>query len=166
MSMDRNAGNAMIGVDGSSAADAAALWAADETAPGPRKQPGIAVRLPDPHRGSPGIRVPARVRRCHSSCRQSRVGPGCVRGDGAIPRSAAPKRMTESDARLALVKQSAQARLTVVGSRGKGRLAEVLLGSVAFHVHGPRPFTRRCGAGSRAPHRWANPGRRRRLESV
>jgi len=51
------------------------------------------------------------------------------------------KILTESDARLALVKQSAQARLTVVGSRGKGRLAEVLLGSVAFHVaaHGHSP---------------------------
>ena len=63
-------------------------------------------------------------------------------------RSTAPKRssprthpdleiatsLVESDARTALVEASTGASLTVVGSRGSGRLVEIQLGSVAMHV--------------------------------
>jgi nucleotide-binding universal stress UspA family protein len=42
--------------------------------------------------------------------------------------------LVESDARTALVESSTGASLTVVGSRGSGRLVEIQLGSVAMHV--------------------------------
>jgi nucleotide-binding universal stress UspA family protein len=49
--------------------------------------------------------------------------------------------LVSADPRPALVEASAEATLTVVGTRGGGRIPEVLLGSVALHIasHGRSP---------------------------
>ncbi len=57
------------------------------------------------------------------------------------PTTEVDTRVVQGDAVLALRQESARARLTVVGSRGNGRMAGVLLGSVAMAIaaHGTAP---------------------------
>ena len=140
MSMDRNA-DVVVGVDGSSAADAAALWAADETALRPGSSLELLFAFQIPIVGHPEYEYPPEFADAIRAAGNHTLDRVAAEVTERYPDLPLQRILTESDARLALVKQSAQARLTVVGSRGKGRLAEVLLGSVAFHVaaHGHSP---------------------------
>jgi len=123
----------VVGVDGSMPSMAAASWAADEAR---RQQCHLEVLAayvvpivghPD-HDHRPEFADAIRISRQHVldhvEAELARTHP-----DLEIATS-----LVESDARTALVEASKGAGLTVVGSRGSGRLVEIPLGSVAMHV--------------------------------
>lgn len=123
----------VAGIDGSSGADVAARWAADEAA---LRSTSLELLFAYhiPFVGHAAYEYPPEFADAIRAAGESTLDHAAQRVSTAYPELFVQKNMTESDARLALVRQSKKAVLTVVGSRGKGRLAEVLLGSVAMHV--------------------------------
>jgi nucleotide-binding universal stress UspA family protein len=128
----RNA-TVLAGIDGSTAADAAARWAADEAAlRSVNLELLLGIQIPVvghpeyeyPPEFAVGIRTAGRAT-------LDRVADDAV---ARHPDLQVVKTLKEGDARLVLDEASKNAGLAVVGSRGKGRLAEVLLGSVALHL--------------------------------
>ncbi len=130
----------VVGVDGSPQALSAARWAADEAV---LRHHGVHVLYAAhlPAVGYPALGYPADFVELTENQGQSLLA--AVVHDIALahPDLAVTTTTTRSDPRSALVEASRAASLTVVGSRGGGRVREVLLGSVAMHVaaHGRSP---------------------------
>jgi nucleotide-binding universal stress UspA family protein len=123
----------VAGIDGSSAADIAAHWAADEAAlRSASLELLFAYQIPVV--GHPEYEYPPEFAEGIRKAGRHTLDQGAEHATAAHPELVVKQNMTESDARMALVGESSKAMLTVVGSRGKGRLKEVLLGSVALHV--------------------------------
>jgi len=123
----------VVGVDGSPPSLAAAQWAADEAV---LRHHGVHVLYAAhlPAVGYPALGYPTDFVELTENQAQHLLA-GVVH-DIAIahPDLAVTTAMTRSDPRSALVDASREARLTVVGSLGGGRVREVMLGSVAMHV--------------------------------
>jgi len=131
----------IVGVDGSQHAAMAAEWAADDAV-----QRNAALRLVYayslPVAGYAGYSMAP-----DDLGHLMRVdGEQLLVGLAAELRSHHPTlevqtRLVQGDALLTLRRESAQARLTVVGSRGNGRMAGVVLGSFAMAItaHGTAP---------------------------
>jgi nucleotide-binding universal stress UspA family protein len=130
----------LAGVDGSASADSAARWAAAEA-----DLRNVDLRLlftyQIPVVGHPEYECPpdfVDAMRIAGQATLDRVAGEAARVYPDLPIQQALK---EADARLALVEESKRAGMTAVGTRGKGRVTEVLLGSVALHLaaHGHSP---------------------------
>jgi nucleotide-binding universal stress UspA family protein len=123
----------VAGIDGSAAADAAAHWAADEAH---LRNAGLHLLFAYqiPVTGHPEYEYPpefADAIRAAGQATLDRVANDIV---NVYPDLCVKKTKKEADARLTLVDESKKASMTVVGTRGKSRLAEVMLGSVALHL--------------------------------
>ncbi len=131
----------VVGIDGSAHASMAARWAANEA-----DLRGAALRLvyaySVPIAGYAGYSMApddlGHVMRAEGDRMLTALADE-IRGQHAA--LAVDTMLVQGDAVLALRRESAQARLTVVGSRGNGRMAGVLLGSVAMAItaHGTAP---------------------------
>jgi len=140
----------IVGIDGSAASLAAAHWAADAAA---RRHRGLGLicAYGIPVVGHPESEYPPEFAADIVTSRHRVLADVAAELRAAHPGLSVTTTVLESDARRALVDASANAGLTVVGSRGGGRLKEVLLGSVALHVasHGRSPV-------AVIPQRWQN----------
>jgi nucleotide-binding universal stress UspA family protein len=123
----------VVGVDGSISSMAAASWAAEEARRRHHRLRVLAAYVvpivghpDDDHR--PEFADAIRTSR-HETLERAEAELARTHPDLEIATS-----LVESDARTALVEASTGASLTVVGSRGSGRLVEIQLGSVAMHV--------------------------------
>lgn len=130
----------VAGVDGSAASACAARWAADE-ADLRNEVLGLLFAYQIPIAGRPEDEYPPQFADAVRSAGQNvldRIADAAV---GLHPDLRIRKTLKEADARSALDDESTQATMTVVGCKGKARLAEVLLGSVALHLatHGHSP---------------------------
>jgi len=123
----------VAGIDGSAAADAAAHWAADEAR---LRNAGLhlffAYQIPVV--GYPEYEYPPEFGDAIRAAGQATLDRVADEVADTYPDLFIKKTKADADARLALVEESKKASLTVVGTRGKSRLAEVLLGSVALHL--------------------------------
>ncbi len=131
----------VVGVDGSISSMAAASWAADEARRRHHRLHVVGAYLVPVVGHLEDDQVPEFALNVKTS-RQKTLDRaeqelGATRPDLEIVTS-----LVEADARTALVEASNGASLTVVGSRGSGRLVEIMLGSVALHVaaHGRSPI--------------------------
>ena len=131
----------VVGIDGSAHAAMAARWAANEAA-----VRGAALRLVYAYS------VPVAAYVGYSMAPDNLGHIMRIEGDHLLSAVAdeiraqhatlqVETRLVQGDAVLALRRESARSRMTVVGSRGNGRMAGVLLGSVAMAVtaHGTAP---------------------------
>lgn len=142
------AGTIVVGVDGSPASDAALRWAAEEAAlrearlvavsawtfvpPAPIAEPGM-IPMPagdyagmgEAEQEAAGAELEEALRRAFPSGSPVEIERKLVDGE--------PAHVLEAEARAA--------DIVVVGSRGRGRIAAALLGSVSKHVvdHAPCP---------------------------
>jgi nucleotide-binding universal stress UspA family protein len=151
MDVRRSAGPVLVGADGSETALDAVRWAAEEAAlrhaplrlltVTPALQPGLWA---DPWLGESYRRAAAETARAENEAalevaRAAAPGVGCA-GEWIVGRPAA-----------VLAEESRLARLTVVGSRGRGGFAGLLLGSVALGLaaEAGSPLVVVRGSGSR-----------------
>lgn len=115
----------VVGVDGSEQSFAAASWAVDEAARLSEQVRVVLVNDRAPCDDELWACLEGNVRRLSTDHPQLKIYPKLARGHPASE----------------LVRRSAQARLVVVGSRGRGAVAGTLLGSVstkvATHAHCP-----------------------------
>lgn len=131
----------VVGIDGSAHAAMAARWAANEA-----DLRGASLRLVY------GYSLPVASYAGYSMAPDDLGDVMRVEGEHLLsavadeirtqhPAIEIDTRVVQGDAVLALRQVSARARLTVVGSRGNGRMAGVLLGSVALAIaaHGTAP---------------------------
>jgi nucleotide-binding universal stress UspA family protein len=130
----------LVGIDGSAPALAAAGWAADEAAR--RRLPLRLVHAYTvPIMGVPAYGIPPDLSEGLRVAGQSALEAALLEIAKTHPDLQVSAELVNADPRPALVEASAGATLTVVGTRGGGRIPEVLLGSVALHVasHGRSP---------------------------
>ena len=130
----------VVGVDGSNASREALLWAVDEA----RLRGAKVVALhawafvPAAPIGDPGmIAIPAGdiAGQLDAESEAARAElADAVAGVGAGPDVEVEQRLVESDAGEALVAESENAELVVVGSHGRSGLRAAILGSVSRHV--------------------------------
>lgn len=130
----------VVGVDGSPESLAAARWAA-EAAQVRRLAVELLHAYTIPAAGTLGYTVPVALTDGVRDFGEEvlATAEGQVRAE--YPGLTVTVRMVHADPRPALVEASASAALTVVGTRGGGRIPEVILGSAALHVaaHGRSP---------------------------
>lgn len=129
-----------VGVDGSSESTVAAQWAAQEA--GRRRMAlEVVLAINEPLENHSGYVFPAPVIESVRTVNRERLA-----ATAAVIRRDHPDLDVQTalefvDPRRALVARSRHASMTVVGTRGHGRLPEVLVGSVALyvaaHAHGP-----------------------------
>ncbi len=131
----------VAGVDGSGESLVAAHWAAHE-AMRRRFRLRIVHGFADPPPRYPGYDLPLAVSRELHNAAQQILDVAVQSISACYPHLELTTSLVHADARRALVDASAGAVLTVVGSRGRGRVPEVLLGSVALHLasHGRSPI--------------------------
>ena len=130
----------VVGVDGSPESLTAARWAAREA--GLRDLSLLLVHAFDiPVAGMLGYTVPAALTDGLSESGEQILADAAqdIRQDH--PDLEITSRLAQSDPRPILVEASERAVLTVVGTRGGGRIPGVILGSVALHItaHGRSP---------------------------
>ena len=134
-------GTIVVGVDGSDAAGEALRWAAAEV----RIRDARLVALhawafvPPAPIGDPGmIAIPAGdlsgQLEAESEAATAELSHAITEALGEAPNVEIEARLVEDDAGDALVAESANADLVVVGSHGKSGLRAALLGSVSRHV--------------------------------
>jgi len=130
----------VVGIDGSPSSLAAAAWAADEAAL--RKLPLRLVHAYTvPVMGVPAYGIPPDLSEGLRVSGQEALEAASRTIANRHPDLEVSAELLNADPRPALVDASAEATLTVVGTRGGGRIPEVVLGSVALHVaaHGRSP---------------------------
>lgn len=114
----------VVGVDGSPAATAALRWAFRQAAAHRGEVVAVCVWAWDPQREL-----------AHAQARQAEaeavLSAAITTALGDNPRVAVRGRAIAGSAARVLVEQAAGADLLVVGSRGRGRMAKAMLGSVA-----------------------------------
>jgi nucleotide-binding universal stress UspA family protein len=134
-------GSIVVGVDGSDASSAALRWAADEARL--RSASLVAVYawsfVPPQPIGDPGIlAVPAGglpgQLDAESEAAQIALDDAVAGVLGADPTVDVERKLVEGDAGEALVAESKEAELVVVGSHGRSGFKAALLGSVSRHV--------------------------------
>jgi nucleotide-binding universal stress UspA family protein len=135
------AGTIVVGVDGSSASNAALRWAAEEAAL--RGARLVALHawafVPAASIGDPGLlAVPVGDLPGQLDAEQAVAEAELEGAMSSVDLSdlavEVEKRLFEGDAGEAIVAESAEADLVVVGSQGKSGLRAALLGSVSRHV--------------------------------
>jgi len=138
----------VVGVDGSPESLAALRWAADEARLRGARLVAVHAWLfaPPPEVGAPGMfpvpafDLPGAVE-AERDAAETDLGAALA---NAFPEGApveVESKLVEDDAGEALVRESKQADLVVVGSRGRSGIAAALLGSISKHVvdHAPCP---------------------------
>ena len=134
-------GSIVVGVDGSDASNEALRWAADEARL--RSASLVAVYawsfVPPQPIGDPGIlAVPAGdlpgQLDAESEAAQVALDDAVAGVLGADPAVDVERKLVEGDAGEALVAESKEAELVVVGSHGRSGFKAALLGSVSRHV--------------------------------
>jgi nucleotide-binding universal stress UspA family protein len=135
------AGTIVVGVDGSEASVEALRWAVDEA----RLRGARVVALhawvfvPAPPIGDPGmIAIPAGdlagQLEAETEAARAELTDAVARVLGTEPDVEVVQRLTEAEAGEALVEESKEADLVVVGSHGRSGLRAAILGSVSRHV--------------------------------
>lgn len=130
----------VVGIDGSEHALLAAQWAASDAA---RRR--LPLRLLHaytvPILGVPAYGIPPDLTEGLRAAGEAALEAARRDIGKAHPDLPVSAELVNADPRPALVEASAEAMLTVVGTRGGGRIPEVVLGSVALHVasHGRSP---------------------------
>jgi nucleotide-binding universal stress UspA family protein len=130
----------LAGVDGSAASACAARWAATE-ADLRNEVLRLLFAYQIPIAGHPEDEYPQQLVDAVRAAGQATLDRIADAAADLHPDLRIRRTLKEADPRLALDDESTNATLTVVGCKGKTRLAEVLLGSVALHVaaHGHSP---------------------------
>lgn len=130
----------VAGVDGSGESLVGAHWAAGE-ALRRRFRLRLVHGFTDPPPRYPGYDLPSAVSRELHNAAQQILDVAVQSIAASFPHLELTTSLVHADPRRALVDASAGAVLSVVGSRGRGRVPEVLLGSVALHIasHGRSP---------------------------
>lgn len=122
-----------VGVDGSVESLTAAHWAAQEAEI--RQLPlRVVLAMNEPVAGHSDYVFPPPVLEAARSVNRARLDRAASFLRDLHPDLDLRPRLEFTDPRRALVDASKDTALTVVGCRGRGRLAEVLIGSVALHV--------------------------------
>ena len=130
----------VVGIDGSKESLVAARWAAGEA-----ERRHLALRLVHaftvPIIGVPAFGVPADLTEGMRAAGSEALDDAAAAIKDSHPGLDFSTELVNLDPRPALVDASSDAVLTVVGTRGGGRIPEVVLGSVALHVaaHGRSP---------------------------
>ncbi len=130
----------VAGVDGSGESLVGAHWAAHE-AMRRRFRLRLVHGFTDPPPRYPGYDLPPAVARELHNTAQQVLDLAAHSISASFPHLEVTTSLVHADPRRVLVDASAGAVLTVVGGRGRGRVPEVLLGSVALHLgsHGRSP---------------------------
>jgi nucleotide-binding universal stress UspA family protein len=135
------AGTIVVGVDGSEASVEALRWAVDEA----RLRGATVVALhawvfvPAAPIGDPGmIAIPAGdlagQLEAETEAARAELADAVARALGPEPDVEVVQRLTEAEPGEALVEESKEADLVVVGSHGRSGLRAAILGSVSRHV--------------------------------
>lgn len=130
----------LVGVDGSAEAMVAAHWAADEAQ---RRHLGLHVM----HAfviaavGVPAYGMPPNISEAYQAEAKDILAGAVAKIRTSHPALHITHELLNADPRPALVKASENAVVTVVGTKGGGRIPEVAMGSVALYVaaHGRSP---------------------------
>ena len=131
----------VVGVDGSDASRDALRWAADEARL--RSAPLVVLHAwsfvpPQPFADPAGLALPAGdlpgQLTAESDAAQFALDAAIEDALGAEPEIEVERKLAEGDAGEAIVAESADAALVVVGSHGRTGLTAALLGSVSRHV--------------------------------
>jgi nucleotide-binding universal stress UspA family protein len=130
----------VVGIDGSIPSMAAASWAADEARRRHHRLHVICAYVV-PVVGHVDDVSATEFAGAIRIARQQTLDRARAELAGTHPELEVVTSLIEADPRTALIEASKWASLTVVGSRGSGRLVEIVLGSVALHVamHGRSP---------------------------
>lgn len=130
----------VAGVDGSGESLVGAHWAANE-AMRRRFRLRLVHGFTDPPLRFPGSDLPQTLSHELHNTAQQVLDLAAHSISASFPHLEVTTSLVHADPRRVLVDASAGALLTVVGSRGRGRVPEVLLGSVALHLasHGRSP---------------------------
>jgi nucleotide-binding universal stress UspA family protein len=130
----------VVGVDGSPESMVAARWAADEA-----ERRRLTLRLLHayavPVSAVPAYGIQPDIGEWMRSAGEDVLERATEEVRSHHPTLGVSADLVNADARPALIEASGDALLTVVGSRGGGRVPEVVLGSVALHIaaHGRSP---------------------------
>ena len=130
----------LVGVDGSAESMVAATWAADEA-----QRRHLGLRLVHAYVvsaiGVPAYGMPPDISGAFETEAQDVLTAAATAIRSAHPALDVVADLVNADPRPALVQASADAVLTVVGTKGGGRIPEVAMGSVALYVaaHGRSP---------------------------
>jgi nucleotide-binding universal stress UspA family protein len=123
----------LVGVDGSSESLVAARWAAGEAE---RRHLSLLMILAtsEPVKDHSDYVFPPAVLEAGRRVNQKRLDSAVATIRAEFPALTVRTSLEPADPRNALVSASRDVQLTVVGTRGRGRLSEVLVGSVALYV--------------------------------
>ena len=130
----------VVGLDGSPEALTAARWAAREA-----QLRDLSLQIVHafdiPVAGMLGYTIPTALTDGLYESGEQLIADAVQDVQREYPNVEITSRLVRSDPRPVLVEASEQAALTVVGTRGGGRIPEVILGSVALHItaHGRSP---------------------------